>query len=96
MGKEIKFSSMDEYNNSLYNNNFTYWINEGRPNVWVKVEEFSSNDSVYEVEVNVAFGGMRLLENNVVVISGLGNTIAFADIVVLNKEYYGLSKYVWR
>ncbi len=94
MRKEIRFSSLKE--SSEYDQKgLSFWIKDGRPDVWVKVESLLSEDVLYEVEVNVAYGGIRLLQDNDVVSSGKYEAIS-DTMIALDKEYYGLSKYLWR
>lgn len=72
------------------------WESEGKPHIWITAE----TQGGYEVQVNTAYGGIRLLLNDEIV--AVGDTMATyinsdnsIEVVVLDKEYYGVSKYLW-
>lgn len=92
-----------EYNFSNFNDAASAWPqerweNEGRPHIWITAE----TQDGYEVQVDKAYGGVRLLIGNEIV--AVGNTMLTyshtdattkVEIVVLDKEYYCVSKYLW-
>lgn len=67
------------------------WVSKGRPCQWVLVE----TDDVYSVYEDVAYGRMALFINDSLVSHGM-HMCSTQDIVVLHKEYFGVSKYIWK
>lgn len=75
------------------------WNKKGRPFLWVKVEE-KDNFAVY---VDYAYGGLMLKYKGKEIGRGKDN-IQFItenisaldkDVVVLDKDYYNVKKYLW-
>jgi len=71
------------------------WENEGMPHVFCKVE---SSEDGYEVQLDGAYGSLRLLYKGEAIAVGRNmiSGIIGHEIVVLDREYYGVSKYIWR
>ncbi len=66
------------------------WKAMGKPIMWVCEE----TDGEYEVQFDVGYGGMRLLHSGKEVIRGR-NHIYWNGVLVMDKNIYGLPKYLW-
>lgn len=66
------------------------WKLDGEPHVWMLEE----NNFVYEVWKDVAYNQIILLKNGNAVNHGV-NIITFGNVIVVDKNYFDVSKYLW-
>ena len=66
------------------------WEELGRPYHWEIVEEKYD----YKVALDSAYGHIALFKNDSL-LDVTSRTIILEDIVVLDKDYYSTSKYIW-
>jgi len=93
MNKEkevLVFASVKEYRARFSKEDASDWEEAGRPHCWVHVEK----EGEYSVEVDMPYGAIRLLKNGREVRRGKWG-IFMKKIVVLDKDYYGVHKYIW-
>jgi len=91
--KEYNFDNFEKANEEWPQER---WENEGKPHIWVTAEKRGE----YEVQVNKAYGGIRLLLNDAIVAVGkymamYVNADNSVEVVALDKDYYGVSKFLW-
>jgi hypothetical protein len=70
------------------------WIAAGRPYNWTLEERLMVKGRLIEVLIDVGYGGIALFINGTFAAFGKKN-IVFEDLVILDKEYYQVSKLIW-
>ena len=68
------------------------WEKADKPRMWLSVEKLDD----YEVQIDVGYGGVRLLKNNLEIARTNQTEIIQDDIIVIDKEYYSATKYIWK
>lgn len=66
------------------------WLKEGGPHVWEIVEEKDQ----YQVWYDTAYGKMAIFKGDTIIGAGK-HEIVTDDIVAVDKEYYGTTKYIF-
>lgn len=67
------------------------WQAEDKPANWIAVE----TNRQYTVYVDHSYGWLALFDNNTLLCSGKETMYDCGGVVVLDKEYYSASKYIW-
>lgn len=71
-------------------NEIDLWEQQGRPYSWVTAEKKNG----YEVLEDYGHGWLAVFKNEKLL--GVGkDKIALKNVVVLDKRYYGIKKYLW-
>jgi hypothetical protein len=93
MLKQLDDRKFGDYSNVQYSEeyeDFDYWIKEGKPRTWAIVEEYQN----YKVLEDSSYGLIALFDSEELVDIHT-QFITYINIVVLDKHYYNLSKYIW-
>ena len=72
--------------------NAEHWEEAGRPYLWLKVEEAVCG--IFTVYIDLAYGYLLLFKSNEILGKGIDSVIT-DEVIVLDKDYYGCSKYIW-
>jgi hypothetical protein len=70
------------------------WQAKGKPHEWEMVEEKDVHGRCFRVYVDYGHGKIALTEEGKLVRHGK-DFLSTDDVVVLEKEYYGVRKYIW-
>ena len=71
----------------------TNWTDRGSPHSWVEVEKSGR----YTVFADVGYGWLVIFKDDSYLGRGMREITGIdAEIVVLDKEYYRVSKYIWK
>lgn len=68
------------------------WEAQGKPKMWETVE----SKGEYEVQIDSGYGYMRLMKFGLEVEEAYNGIIVHDNVVVLDKDLYGVTKYIWR
>jgi hypothetical protein len=71
--------------------NISAWVADGKPANWIEVE----TNGNYTVYVDHSYGWLALFDNNTLLCWGKETMYDCGGVVVLDKEYYSASKYIW-
>ena len=94
--KDITFDSIEQQRKEWPQKR---WEDEGRPRMWCKVEEITKMaGKTYKAEVDTAYGAVRISLNDEVI--GMGKWAVTTNkkdepVVLLDRDYYGVEKYIW-
>lgn len=72
--------------------NVEHWNSSGRPYLWLKVEDAVCG--IFTVYKDLTCGYLLLFKNNEIIGKGTDSVIT-DEVIVLDKDYYSCSKYIW-
>lgn len=76
--------------------NLTEWAVLGNPHMWKIMETVCVDHNTYEAQVDYGYGYVRLMVNgDEVGRAKVTHIVIFENCVLLDKEYFGCSKYLW-
>ena len=67
------------------------WIAASRPFIWSLIE----TKEKYSLYADEAYGLLALFSNGMLIKATTSNIFGHENILVLDKHYYGLNKYLW-
>jgi hypothetical protein len=85
----LTFSSVEEARKE-FPLDTNHWLKLGSPHIWCTVEERNG----YTAQIDIAYGQVRLMKKDKEISSGKFMCAA-KDIICLDIDYYGLTKYLW-
>jgi hypothetical protein len=94
--KELVFDSIEKCREKGIDESEA-WEKAGRPILWCTVEkEYDYGEFV--AQVDIGYGAVRLIKDGKEIARGKHAAISGnnARVIVLDKEYFGLEKYIWR
>ena len=85
----LTFESMEAYRKVIPNS--TAWVKADSPICWVLVE----TDGAYQCYLDLGYGGMKLICGGEYELAA-GYMVQLNNVVALDRDYYGVHKYIWR
>lgn len=87
---EFVYNSFSE---AAHSKEYQNWTLAGKPHMWVPVER----NGFFECQIDTAHGYIRLMHNGEEVCRGKNLcTSNKHNVVCMDTEFYGISKYIWR
>lgn len=91
MIEELNERFQDDSNINWFEHSVEEWLELGKPRMW----KFCEKDGDLSVFVDMAFGRLALFSEEKLIGDGKFE-VTSKVAVVLDKDYYGTSKYIWK